>query len=53
MGVPNAFQKAGVVLGPIMVVALTIICNMTKDFMLEALARLEAFTRVRAYWRRL
>jgi hypothetical protein len=48
LGIPAAFQASGFLLGPIVVLVLTLLCNFTKDFLLEALARLEAFTRVRA-----
>lgn len=46
LGIPAAFQASGFLLGPIIVLVLTLLCNFTKDFLLEALARLEAFTRV-------
>ena len=43
--IPHAFVASGALLGPLVLVALTLLCNASKDFVLVALARLEALAR--------
>lgn len=48
LGMPSAFASSGLVLGPIVVVVFGLIMNVTKDFMLEAMARAEALVHLPA-----
>lgn len=46
LGIPNAFVTSGIVAGPILVVVFALLCNVTKDYVLEVLSRLEALEKV-------
>ena len=42
LGIPAAFAKAGVLLGPLLMLGGAVVMNASKDFILEAMARAEA-----------
>jgi len=46
LGIPHAFVASGVVLGPCIIILFCYLVNMTKDFVLEAMARTEALVKV-------
>jgi amino acid permease len=46
LGVPYAFVKSGMVVGPILVIFFAYMCNVSKDYILETLGRLEALEKV-------
>lgn len=47
LGVPHAFVASGIVLGPLVIVLFGYLVNLTKDFVLDAMARTEAITKLR------
>ena len=47
LAVPKAFYDAGLLLGPVLMFVCTLVCDMTKNMVLEAMARAEAVTEVR------
>jgi hypothetical protein len=47
LSIPHAFVVSGMVSGPVLCVFFAFLCNITKDYALEALSRLEALTKVR------
>lgn len=49
LGVPDAFLKSGVLLGPVVMVCFAILCNLSKDYLLEVMSRAEAITKVLSY----
>ncbi len=46
LGIPSSFVASGMVAGPLLVVFFAFLCNITKDYILEALSRLEALEKV-------
>lgn len=41
-------MESGIIVGPALCIFFAIACNITKDYVLEALGRLEALTKVSA-----
>lgn len=48
LSLPHAFVESGIIVGPALCIFFAIACNITKDYVLEALGRLEALTKVSA-----
>lgn len=48
LGVPKAFYESGYILGPALLLFCASVCDYTKNMVLEAMARAEAVTEVRA-----
>jgi hypothetical protein len=46
LSIPHAFVVSGMVSGPVLCIFFAFLCNITKDYALEALSRLEALTKV-------
>lgn len=47
LGVPQAFVASGILLGPLTILTFGYLMNLTKDFVLDAMARTEAITKLR------
>ena len=45
LGIPDAFVKSGMVLGPVVVILFFFAMNASKDYVLEAMARAEAMVK--------
>jgi amino acid permease len=48
LGIPSAFVKSGVLLGPLLICLGGVVMNATKDYVLEAMARAEAMAKAAA-----
>ena len=47
LGIPSAFVKSGLLLGPLLILVGCVFMNASKDYVLEAMARAEAIAKAR------
>ena len=47
LGVPQSFSASGIILGTALMIFATAVCDVTKNWLLEAMARAEVVAKVR------